>query len=83
MAIFTYDATLNPGQTHDWWTGGSGWYKYYHKPQLDAYPVNPGSKLIYWNCKCKLESNGLYTYYVSVKNEGPYPVSYKMRVWVP
>lgn len=83
MAVFEYTNTINPGVTHNWWTGGNGWYKKRHKPQLDAYPINPGSKLIYKNFKCKLGNNGLLTYYVSVKNEGPYPVSYKMRVWVP
>ena len=83
MPVFQFNSTINPGQTHYWWTGGNGWYTQGNKPQLDAYPINPGSPLVYKDFSCKLEDNGLLTYYLTVTNTGPYPVSYRMRVWVP
>jgi len=83
MPVFEFNATINPGQSQRWWTGGSGWYKLSNKPQLDAYPVNPGAELVYKDFACKLEDDGYLSYFVTVVNNGPYPVNYKMRVWVP
>ena len=83
MPIFEYTATIYPGGTHYWWTGGSGWYTHGNKPILDAHPINPGSQLVYKDPACKLETSGLLTYYLTVINNGPFPVMYHMRVWVP
>jgi hypothetical protein len=83
MAIFVFNGTINPGQSQRWWTGGSGWYTLGNKPQLDAYPLNPGSELLYKDFACKLENDGHLTYYVTVVNNGLFAVNYQMRVWVP
>jgi hypothetical protein len=83
MPIFEYNGTINPGAAQTWWTTGSGWYTVNNKPQLDAYPLNPGSELIYKDFGCSMNDDGTLTYYVTVVNVGSYVVNYKMRVWVP
>lgn len=98
MPVFEFTATISPGQRHDWWTGGGGWYSANNKPQLDAYPIPTfpeginytGIKVPLWygDFGCQLETtnflgNDLYTYYVSVINKGSDIAQYRMRVWVP
>jgi hypothetical protein len=98
MAIFEFSATISPGQRHDWWTGGGGWYVHDHRPQLDAHSVPTFPEgisytgiqvpLWYGDFSCQLEStdffgNDFYTYYVSVVNKGADTTMYHMRVWVP
>jgi len=83
MAIFEFSGTLSPGYSTRWWTGGSGWYSHANLVQLDAHPINPGSELVYYDFGSKLENEGTWTYFVTVRNTGPHPVSYHMRVWVP
>jgi len=83
MPVFEFNGTLNPGVSTRWWTGGNGWYQHGQLVQLDAHPVNPGSELRYFDFGDKLENDGKSTYFVSVKNVGPFAVNYHMRVWVP
>jgi hypothetical protein len=98
MPVFEYGSTLSAGVTTRWWTGGGGWYPHDAKPQLDAHPVPTfpegvsytgiGVPLWYGDFTCKLESsdflgNDLYTYFVTVRNDGADTCAYHMRVWVP
>ena len=58
-----------------------------HSPEGISY-TGIGVPLTYGEFTCKLEStdwfgNDLYTYYVSVKNNGSETAMYHMRVWVP
>jgi hypothetical protein len=98
MPVFEYEGTLSPGYSAQWWTGGNGWYRHDHTPQLDAHAIltipegtpYTGLKVPLWygDFVCKLEDtdssgNALYTYFVTVKNQGVEPTRYHMRVWVP
>jgi hypothetical protein len=73
MAWSMYAGTINPGQTHNW---GYWWNGYHGVQWVRARPTNPGSKLRVFNHADKLNSNGSYTYYISVRNDGSYPVHY-------
>jgi len=96
MAVFEYTATIGPGMTHFWWTGGSGWYTHAKVPQLDAHvrQASPGDflpgshrspPLIYKDFASAIGNTFpyLYFYYVSVENTGSNSMTYHMRVWVP
>lgn len=75
MAWEGLGGTINPGQTHHWWYS---WGGYKGVQVARARPLNPGSKLRVSRPAQKLEANGSYTYYVSVTNDGPYPVNYHL-----
>jgi|SRR5215208_4137649 len=98
MPVFEYASTISPGQSHPWWVGGNGWFLHDHLPQLDAHavPTFPegvsytGIKVPLWygDFGCQVEytdfvGTTLYTYFVTVRNDGPEPAMYHMRVWVP
>jgi hypothetical protein len=98
VSVFEYGGTLSAGGAVRWWTGGNGWYKHDNRPQLDAHPVPTfpegiaytgiGVPLWYGDFTCKLESSDflghdLYTYFVTIRNDGTDTCEYHMRVWVP
>jgi hypothetical protein len=94
MAVFRYDATIDPGQSHFWTVGGNGWFTDDHFPQFDARPVaSPGifphegdsPALVYKDFACALQAVWPYlaVYHLTVQNNSDRAIWYKMRVWVP
>jgi len=98
MPVFEFSATIGPGMTHRWWTGGNGWYHHDKIPQMDAHtrwPPNPGDfvpevpntspPLIYKDFASAIGDTWPYdySYFVSVQNTGSNTMAYHMRVWVP
>ncbi len=67
--------TLNPGQSVTW----TYWWNGYHGIDVArARPVNPGSALRVSNPAQRLNADGSYNYFVTVTNDGPYPVNYRL-----
>ena len=75
MAWEGLGGTINPGQSVRWWYSWGG----YHGVEVArARPLNPASELRVSEPGQKLEPGGSYTYYVTVRNVGPFPVQYHL-----
>ena len=75
MAWSTFIGTINPGasvRVSYWWDGYQG------VQVARARPLNPGSQLRVSNQGQRLNEDGSYTYFVTVRNVGSLPVSYDL-----
>ena len=75
MAWEALGGTLNPGQSVRWWYS---WGGYQGVQVARARPLNPGSELVVTDPGQKLEGHGGYTYFVTVRNAGSFPVNYHL-----
>ena len=67
--------SINPGQSVKW---RYSWGSYHGAEVVSARPLNAGSELQISSQGQKLEPDGSYTYYATVRNLGPLPVRYRL-----
>lgn len=95
MAVYKFSATIGPGESQRWWTGGGDFYDDNHFPQFDVrvIPV-PGifpegsdtsPALIYKDFACAVNVVFPYraSYFLTVENNSDRTISYDMRIWLP
>jgi len=75
MAWSVFIGTINPGTSQG---VAYSWDGYHGVQVARARPLNPGSQLRVSNQGQRLDEDGSYTYFVTVRNVGSLPVSYEL-----
>ena len=68
--------TLNPGQTQRWWLWWSGYPGF---EVIGVQPINPGSEIQCTTPGVQMNNDGSTTYFITVRNVGPFAVQYHFR----
>ena len=68
--------TLNPGQAQRWWLW---WPGYPGFEVIGVQPITPGSEIQYTVPGVQMNDDGSTTYWITVRNVGPFPVRYHFR----